>query len=116
MAILMMITVILIMTNGVDYDLVDGAVCIIWFSSGFASQNSNIQPTLNINSTGEKYIVHGTYFKGAVASLKPTTGVTWIYRVNPVLFFYMAGLYASLAPSQSSYYDYNDYTDYSDGD
>ncbi len=48
-------------TNGVSFSLVAGAVCVVHFSSGPKSANSSVV-TLNINSTGAKNVkMHWSY-------------------------------------------------------
>ena len=65
----------IILTNGVSFSLVNGLVCVVNFSQAPSANSTNSSEiTLNINSTGSKYLrLNGKSMKGN-GNLYPNSG------------------------------------------
>lgn len=107
------------MPNGVSFSLVDGACCFVNFTST-SKASVPVQVTLNINSTGAKYLRSkcwstDTRNYGPIYSTSTATTGNYLYIV-PIdsactLFIYADSVYSPMSTYNSVVNIYNDYSD-----
>ena len=99
-------------TNGVDFSLATGSICIVTFSTKlFRGSSYATVITLNINSTGAKQIQVGgrTYFSSWNPVRSANITVTQRHETSATqLFLYNGSVYYVYMPGVAEYDDYAD--------
>lgn len=97
---------IFILTNGVEFSLIAGAIVIVNFTKSWTNNSSGNPNTLNINSTGAKNVLLNN---STVGSWRAETGIIQIRyaypNAAPVLFCYTGSAYGIQMPLKFVYED-----------
>lgn len=93
-----------ILTNGVSFELVVGACCVVVFSNSLSSGSSASSCTININSTGAKKFK--SYSKSSLANSSTLWGTSYLTYGYPPLFVYNGSTY--MVQITMPYGDYQD--------
>ena len=92
-----------------SFSLVAGACCYVAFTNGIAAKNSNLQWTLNINSTGAKPAAWYDGIAGITTNVSNANShYTFLIHKNP-FFVYSGAYYLPIGE-----FDISTYSDYSD--
>lgn len=92
-------------TNGVSFELVVGACCVVKISNSLASGSQGTNVTMNINSTGaKKFQTYGKTFNSGNSSVG--YGNAHLAHNTPPLFVYDGSVY--MVASTVTYGDYQD--------